>query len=229
MLRPLERHDGSRATVGSLLDLDPGHGPPLRVRMAVLRRGPWDAGRLARADARHLGLLIVEGALARELVTAGAVSMELLGPGDLLRPWDEARQAAGLPGALRWSVVAETTVAVLDRRVAAQAGGQPEIFTALLESVSARAARLAVMQTIAHLRRVEQRVHAVLWHLADRWGRVTSSGVLVPLALSHRMLAQLVGARRPTVTTAVARLVRAGEVARADRRGWLLTGEPPER
>jgi hypothetical protein len=55
---------------------------------------------------------------------------------------------------------------------------------------------------------------------------VTPHGTVVPLALSHRMLAQLVGARRPTVSTACGELARRGEVLRAADGTWLLTGEP---
>jgi CRP/FNR family transcriptional regulator, cyclic AMP receptor protein len=66
----------------------------------------------------------------------------------------------------------------------------------------------------------------LFWHLAERWGRVTPDGVLLPLTLSHRMLGQLVGARRPTVSTALGALTRAGEVSRALDGTWLLTGSP---
>ena len=58
-------------------------------------------------------------------------------------------------------------------------------------------------QAISQLVRVDRRLLALFWHLAERWGRVTGDGVLVPLTLSHRMLSQLVGARRPTVSTAL--------------------------
>ena len=46
------------------------------------------------------------------------------------------------------------------------------------------------------------------------------------MTLSHRMLGQLVGARRPTVSTALGELVRHGELARRDDGTWLLTGTP---
>jgi hypothetical protein len=46
------------------------------------------------------------------------------------------------------------------------------------------------------------------------------------MTLSHRMLGQLVGARRPTVSTALGDLVRQGELTRRDDGTWLLTGKP---
>ena len=87
-----------------------------------------------------------------------------------------------------------------------------------------RAERLATAQAISKLTRVDRRVLAFLWHLAERWGRVTSGGVLVPLTLSHRMLGQIVGARRPTVTAAVRLLVESGEVVRRDGRELAADG-----
>jgi CRP-like cAMP-binding protein len=69
---------------------------------------------------------------------------------------------------------------------------------------------------------VELRVHALLWHLADRFGRVTPDGVHLPVPLTHRTIGSLVGARRPTVTLAVGELERAGTVHRDGLGGWLL-------
>jgi hypothetical protein len=38
----------------------------------------------------------------------------------------------------------------------------------------------------------------------------------------------MVGARRPSVTTALGQLIARGEVERRPDGGWLLRGEPPE-
>jgi hypothetical protein len=46
------------------------------------------------------------------------------------------------------------------------------------------------------------------------------------MTLSHRMLGQLIGARRPTVSTALSELVKEGELQRRDDGTWLLTGVP---
>jgi hypothetical protein len=67
----------------------------------------------------------------------------------------------------------------------------------------------------------------LLWVLAERWGRVSRDGVRVPVGLPHRMLATLVGARRPSVTTALAGLAREGLIERTAE-GWLLHGDPDE-
>jgi hypothetical protein len=63
----------------------------------------------------------------------------------------------------------------------------------------------------------------MLRHLGDRWGHVTREGTVVPLPLSHEILGQLVGARRPTVTIAVRALVASGIIQRRPDGSWLLT------
>jgi hypothetical protein len=69
---------------------------------------------------------------------------------------------------------------------------------------------------------------ALFWHLAERWGRVSGDGVIVPLALTHRILGQLVGARRPTVSTALSELAEREELTRRPDGSWLLRGDPPD-
>ena len=81
------------------------------------------------------------------------------------------------------------------------------------------------MQAIAHLTRVDDRLLALLWCLAERWGRVVPGGVLVSLRLSHRTLAGMVGARRPSVTTALGQLMARGEIERRADGEWILRGD----
>jgi hypothetical protein len=57
---------------------------------------------------------------------------------------------------------------------------------------------------------------------------VSGDGVLVPLALTHRILGQLVGARRPTVSTALSELAEREELVRRPDGSWLLRGDPPD-
>ena len=67
-----------------------------------------------------------------------------------------------------------------------------------------------------------------MWHLAERWGRVTPAGIFVPLPLGHQRLADLVGAHRPSVTSALGELTRGGAISRRDDGVWVLHGAPPE-
>jgi CRP-like cAMP-binding protein len=79
---------------------------------------------------------------------------------------------------------------------------------------------------IVHQARVDVRLHMLLWHLAGRWGKVRSEGTVLRMRLTHSVLADLVAARRPTVTSAISELVRAGLV-RSSGDEWVLIGEPP--
>ena len=197
-----------------LLDLDPDLGlllpedrrelcrRELLVEPSRLPRGPWSAGG-ERPDPEHPGLLLIEGVIAREVVVSDTISTELLGPGDVVRPWSLQAAPAMLQAEIRWSVLTESRVALLDRRFGAQLGDWPEIAVALLDRLNDRAHRLALTQAISQLNRVDRRLLSLFWHLAERWGRITTEGVAIPLTLSHRMLGQLVGARRPTVSTAI--------------------------
>jgi CRP/FNR family cyclic AMP-dependent transcriptional regulator len=222
-----------------LLDLDPDLGSTLsperfalarstlRARVLRLPRGEWRASDLATLGQQNVGLLLLEGVIAREVVLEDTVSTELLGPQDLIRPWSGSDELDPLEPVIRWQVLADARLAVLGGWFAGALARFPEINAILLDRACAHAQRLATTQAIGHLTCVDRRVHALLWHLAGRWGRMTPDGVVVPLTLSHRLLGELVGARRPTVSTALASLEREGKVLRRSDATWLLTGEPP--
>jgi CRP/FNR family cyclic AMP-dependent transcriptional regulator len=198
----------------------------LQVEVHRLAAGPLSAARMADTNPEHVGLLLLEGVISREVVVADTVSTELLGPGDLVRPWAMHDDAPLLRLEVRWQALTESRVAVLDRRFAGRLTQWPEVNSMLIDRLNERAQRLAVTQAISQLNRVDRRILALFWHLADRWGRMTPEGVLVPLTLSHRMLGQLVGARRPTVSTAVAKLAERGELIRRNNGTWVVKGDP---
>jgi len=227
------------AAIYSLMDLDSDlgrllHGErlahatvELRVRIHSLRRGPWPLTAVpSPATTHHLGLLVLDGVLASDVLLEDVVSTELLGAGDILRPWPTDVPERLLADETRWTVLADCRVAVLDHRFAAALSRFPEIYGVLLERMDRRARRLATTQAISELTRVDRRLLGIFWPLAERGGRMTSEGVVIPLDLSHRLLGQLVGARRPTVSTALTELARDGQVQRRADGGWLLCGEP---
>jgi hypothetical protein len=220
-----------------LLDADPDLGAlvpddrlenarrELDVEVYRLPQGPWGAGG-EDPNPQHVGLLLLEGVIAREVMVSDTISTELLGPGDVVRPWSLQASPALLQLSVRWNALTESRVAVLDRRFAAMLGRWPEVNAALIDRINDRAQRLATTQAISQLNRVDRRLLSLFWHLAERWGRMTPDGVAIPLTLSHRMLGQLVGARRPTVSTAIADLAARDELVRRSDGSWLLKGEP---
>ena len=198
----------------------------LVVRRIALRAGPWADRRLRDAPADHLGLLILEGLVAHEIVMEDTVSTHLLGPGDIARPWQSADPGRLLRAGRRWTVLAPAEVAVLDARAGVAFCHFPEINAMIVDRLAEQMQRMAVAQAIGRLTGVDRRLLALFWHLAERWGRVAPQGVAVPLVLAHGVLADLVGARRPTVSTALGKLAARGELRRLPDGSWLLTGEP---
>lgn len=192
-----------------------------------LERGRWEPA-TDRYDARgHFGLLLLDGLLVRRVVLGERTCVELLGPGELLRPWVTVGVESSISIDARWDVEERSRLAMLDARFAAQVGRMPEVGAALMDRLARRSRWLAMHLAICHMPRLETRLRVLLWYVADRWGRVTPEGVVVPLKLTHETLAGLVGARRPAVTTVLGDLARTGEVTRRPDGGYLLTGEPP--
>jgi CRP/FNR family transcriptional regulator, cyclic AMP receptor protein len=198
----------------------------LTVRHHVVETGQWEGERLREAGPEHVGLLVLRGLMTRELVLADNVSAELLGPGDLVRPWQAAGPERLVPYDIRWTALERTELAVLDRRFAALLTKYPQVNAMLIDRLTERSQRLSLMQSISQLNGVDRRLLTLFWHLAERWGRVTRSGVVVPVVVPHRVLAQLVGARRPTVSSALGHLAERGELVREPDGGWLLVGAP---
>jgi CRP-like cAMP-binding protein len=221
-----------------VLDVDPELGEGLdssrfeRARLSSLARvhqlpvGEWRDTEWPDDESTGFGLLLLDGLLVRQVTIAGREAAELLSAGDLLRPWQSDDETASIVRHSAWRVLDRAHLAVLDERFAQRACAYPEITTRLMGRILRRARRFAVLMAIVHQPRVDRRVVMLLWHLADRFGRVTPDGVVVPLRLTHDILAELLAARRPTVSAALASLEREGLLAHNDE-GWLLYGSPP--
>src|ERR671929_1309879 len=189
--------------------------------------GTWDPRTTYALDPAFMGLLVIDGMLSRDVELGGRRCSELLGPGDLLRPWDyDEGEASSVPAESAWTVLEPSRLAVLDGRFARVACRYPELVAKLIGRTLRRSRWLSILLTISSMPRVDARVQALFWHLADRWGRVTLDGVVVPVRLTHEMIGRLVGAHRPSVTTALSELARGGRIARIPE-GWLLRGDPP--
>lgn len=216
-----------------LLDYDPELGRSIRPQrraearasaiapVVVVPRGAWDAQELAQGDTSPYGLLLLDGLVSRTVLLGDVAATQLLGRGDLITPGEEPADAL-VPAPVRWNVLEPVSVAVLDERFLLSVRRWPEIVAALFERVAAQARRVGTHRALCHLPRVEDRIHALLWFLAERWGRMTPQGVILPLRLTHDMLGQLVGAKRPTVSLAIKELATTGRVHRRADGAWLL-------
>jgi CRP/FNR family cyclic AMP-dependent transcriptional regulator len=225
----------------SLLDADPDFADGLdadtaqrahrdaRTRVQRLSPGDWDAAAAMEPEVHHRGFLIFDGLIAREVEVLGRGCCELIGPGDVIRPWQWDPDGSHVQAEVGWQVLEPTRLAVLDHALVQRIAPYPQLGVELFSRGIRRAHALAVALAITHHQRVDDRLCLTLWHLAERWGRVTPEGVVVPLPLTHERLAMLVGAHRPSVTTAMGDLVREGTLSRRDGGEWVLHGAPPER
>ena len=199
----------------------------LPARQLDLPPGSWAGWAGDRIQAGSgIGLLVLEGVLVRRIGIGNRFGAELLGEGDILRSLRDEGETSPLRVSASWLVLEPTRLAVLDERFVRELAAFPRLAGQLFARALLRTRQLAVNMAIVHQARVDTRLHLLLWHLAGRWGRVRADGVVLPLRLTHSILAELVAARRPTVTTALSELSRAGLVRSVDD-GWLLAGEPP--
>lgn len=228
------------AATARIIDADPDLGERLepaqleRARREALARvqrvspGEWDAPAALERDTHHRGFLIVDGLLSRTVEVLGRRCVELLGPADVMRPWQWDDEGSHVRAEVGWIVLEPTRLAVLDSGLVTRMAPWPAIGVELFNRGTRRAHHLAVALAIAYHQRVDDRLLLTLWHLAERWGRVHPDGIVAPLPLSHQRLADLVGAHRPSVTTAIGELTRRGAVSRREGGEWVLHGDPPE-
>lgn len=227
----VEGPPAARRTI-RLLDYDPELGATLRperrsearetarATLVQVRRGRCGADELTGGHSSAYGVLLLDGLVNRTVVLDDVVSAQLLGRGDLVRVGGDVSDAL-VETTIRWTVLEPLSLALLDEDFLMTIRRWPELVAALFERLAAQEARRDVHLALSQLPRVADRVHAVLWLLAERWGHVTSQGVMLRLHLTHELVGQLVGAKRPTVSIALKEL----EERRCIRRGpegWLL-------
>lgn len=207
-----------------LLDVDDDLAEEFDVRMRVAVRqlatakvvdaevGICDLRPWFDAVGRGQGVLIVDGLLAYETRVGDRIATELLGAGDLIQAATQRAEVIVEPTE-SWRALLPTRLALLDAEFAERVRPWPQIAEVLLRRVTRRLGEVDALRAIASQPRLEIRLDLLLWHLAARWGRVEPAGIQLTLPLTHRLLGQLVGAERPSVTHALARLVHSGLVS----------------
>ena len=223
-----------------ILDADPDLAGTLRGEQRELARrsivaevvaigqGENLSAAVSTVDSKDpLGLLVLDGLALRRVRLVGRAGVEIIGAGDLIRPWQFDGDTLSVAAYVEWTVCETTRVAILDEDVQTLLARFPSVLRELVGRLVQRSNALALNLAIAQLPRIDARLHVLFWHLADRFGRVESDGVVVPLRLSHATLADLVFARRQSVTTALGQLARQGLLSRESPARWVLSGEPP--
>jgi CRP-like cAMP-binding protein len=149
-----------------------------------------------------------------------------MGTGDVMCPWQWEEDNATLPRSGHWRVLQDCRLAVLDVGFTQRVAAYPEVISSLFTRALQRARHIAVNMAIVQQPRIDVRLHMLFWEMADRWGVVRQDGVHVPIHLTHATLADLVAARRPTVTKALGELAERSAVMWTGE-DWLLAGDPP--
>ena len=223
----------------SIVDADPDLGDLLdsgeleRARREAVTRiyrlsaGEWDASAAHEPAEHHRGFLVFDGLLSRTVNVLGRHCVELVGHGDVMRPWRWDDEGSHVQAEVGWTALEPTRLAVLDHAFVQRIVPWPQLGLELFNRGTRRAHHLAVALAIAHHQRVDDRLLLTLWHLAERWGRVHTDGIVVPLPLGHQRLADLVGAQRQSVTSALGGLTRDGSISRREDGDWVLHGDPP--
>ena len=217
--------DGGADTRVRLLDLEPDLAGGLtgdelaaaRTQLVVptleVGTGRGGIGPL-RPDA--VAAMVSDGLLVCDAHLFGRPTTQLFGVGDVLDPatLDDA-------GA-QWRALLPARLIVLDERFVLAARRWPQIFHAFTSRLLHCQQDLQLRAAIVAMPRVEERVLALLAHLALRWGHVTPQGLALDLPITHLLLGRLVGARRPTISLALATLRDQGLLDRDAAGRWVL-------
>jgi len=200
-------------------DLDPESDVGPRVTPRLLASAPLLAAEPGACDVggwltrvgHGPGLLVLDGVMVHQTHVAERTAAELLGPGDLLQP-AVSRAEEMVEHQHSWRALCPSRLALLDAEFSERARPWPQIGEALLRRAGRRIADNAALRAITSHPRLELRIDLLLWHLAARWGRVEPAGIRLTLPLTHRLLGQLIGAERPSISHALHRLARSGLV-----------------
>jgi hypothetical protein len=203
--------------------VSPDARPRARRALSALTVG-FDPGPVDLAAERFpdttFALLVIRGALTQEANLSDRTMIELLLGGDVLLPWPPSPTAPETR--MRLTALERSRVAVLDQAFIQAAAVWPGLLITLQRRLNEQKHRLAVHGAICQLPRVEQRVMAMMWHLAARMGTVTADGIQLSRPFTHEALAHLTGSRRPTVSLAIKRLHELGYLDRRRGGRWLL-------
>src|SRR5215210_1928179 len=129
----------------------------LYTRAIDVPRGRWNPQPWLTGGSQPIGLLV------REAVVSNHPCAELLGPGDLLRAWNDGDSEELLPREIHWAAATSARVAIVDQALAVRMAQWPEVFAALMDRAARRAERLVITQAIAHITRVDDRLLSLLW------------------------------------------------------------------
>ena len=196
--------------------------------VARLDPGPVDFIAAYGSASGWLGLLVLDGLILEHTTVLGRSRTQVLVAGDVFCPWEIGDDCTLIASTVWFELLTQSRVALLDADFAERVGPWPEIASALVGRADRRAHGHAVSRGLADYPRVDVRIVSLLWELAEKAGvAVADETVVLPLPLTHRTIAMIVGCERTSVTSALGSLSRDGLVLH-DAGGWILHGSLPE-
>lgn len=217
-----------------LLDVEPELGTGLAAReleearrlvvlpTVSLETESWDVRDLDKVDGVRgdvLGFAVLSGAIAMDVWLARRTCTRLIGASEFVLLDGVERDS--VPVSWGWSVIVPARLAVFDERLLALGQRWPRLLGAVLQRSAQQTRNALLQQAISQLPRVEDRLLALFWALADRHGVVRRDGIWVELPATHDTIARMIGARRPTVSLGLASLAERG-LLRAEGSAWVL-------
>jgi CRP/FNR family transcriptional regulator, cyclic AMP receptor protein len=224
-----------------LLDADPDLGAGLSPQereqalahavfpTLALETGPWRIEQLRRTRGVRgevHGFIVLEGLVTMRMEVIDRICTRLIPPPSVV--FVNGAPAESVPLRWGWHVLESARLAILDARTWVLAARWPAVMGELMRRSAHEVAQAQLQQAISQLPRVEDRLLALLWLLADHVGTVRQEGVLIQLQVTHDTLAEMIGARRPTVSLGLRELARDGLVT-PQPHGWLLAPGSSER
>src|SRR5919199_3534070 len=156
----MERVGGSGETISivdaepdlaDLLDEDGAQRARREARTQVQRLSPghWDAAAALDPAIHHRGFLIIDGLLSRTVDVLGRHCVELVGHGDVMRPWSWDEEGSHVKAEIGWAVLEDARLAVLDHQLVQRMVPWPQLGLELFSRGTRRAHNLAVALAIA--------------------------------------------------------------------------------
>ena len=196
------------------------------VRVSRLSPGAWDAAAAIEPGIHHRGFLVIDGLLSREVDVLGRRCVELIGHGDVMRPWTWDEEGSHVHAEVGWVILEPARLAVLDHDLVKRLVPWPQIGLELFNRGTRRAHNLAVALAISHHQRVDDR-HAHALAPGRALGQGAPRGHRRAAAAQPSAAGRFLGAHRPSVTTAMESLARAGSLSRSGDGHWVLHGALP--
>ncbi len=90
-------------------------------------------------DRHHRGFMVIDGLISREVDVLGRSCVELIGPGDVLRPWSWDEEGSHVQAEVGWIVLEPSALAVLDHGLVVRLNPWPQLGLELFSRGTRRA------------------------------------------------------------------------------------------